>query len=134
MNSDAGLHAPVGGAVSASAYDRWIGRWSRLFIPSLLRAAGIATGHRVLDVATGTGEAAMAAISLVGPMGVVIGADISAAMLGAAGARLPESYRSVVTDGQALAFCDASFDSVLCQLGLMFFPDPARGLVPSCVS
>lgn len=70
----------------------------------------------------------MAAISLVGPMGLVIGADISAAMVGAGRARLPKSYRAVVTGGQALAFCDASFDSVLCQLGLMFFPDPARGL------
>ena len=70
----------------------------------------------------------MAAISLVGPAGVVIGADISAAMLGAGRARLPKSYQAVVTDGQALAFCDDSFDSVLCQLGLMFFPDPAQGL------
>ena len=28
----------------------------------------------------------------------------------------------------ALPFADATFDSVICQLGLMFFPDPARGL------
>jgi ubiquinone/menaquinone biosynthesis C-methylase UbiE len=48
--------------------------------------------------------------------------------VGAGRAQLPKSYRAVVTDGQALAFCDACFDSVLCQLGLMFFPDPARGL------
>jgi ubiquinone/menaquinone biosynthesis C-methylase UbiE len=33
-----------------------------------------------------------------------------------------------VADGQALPFADATFDAVLCQLGLMFFPDPARGL------
>jgi ubiquinone/menaquinone biosynthesis C-methylase UbiE len=59
---------------------------------------------------------------------VVVGADISAAMLRAARARLPASYRAIVTDGQALAFRDASFDAVVCQLGLMFFPDPARGL------
>jgi len=59
---------------------------------------------------------------------VVIGADISAAMLGAARDRLPRSYRAIVTDGQALAFQDASFDAVVSQLGLMFFPDPARGL------
>jgi ubiquinone/menaquinone biosynthesis C-methylase UbiE len=128
VDSDAGLHAAVGRAVSTSAYDRYIGRWSRLFVPSLLAASEIAPGYRVLDVATGTGEAAMAAIFLVGPAGTVIGADVSPAMLGAARARLPESYRAVVTDGQALAFRDASFDAVVCQLGLMFFPDPARGL------
>jgi SAM-dependent methyltransferase len=93
-----------------------------------LAAAEIEAGHRVLDVATGTGEAAMAAVSVVGGAGAIIGADISAAMLGAARARLPRSYRAVVTDGQALAFRDASFDAVICQLGLMFLPDPERGL------
>jgi len=33
-----------------------------------------------------------------------------------------------VEDGQALSFSDESFDAVLCNLGLMFFPDPVRGL------
>src|SRR5215471_5001279 len=92
MSSDPGLHAVAGQKVSADAYDRYIGRWSRLTVPSLLAAAEIGSGDRVLDVATGTGEAAIAAISLVGDAGVVVGADISAAMLGAACARLPESY------------------------------------------
>jgi SAM-dependent methyltransferase len=31
-------------------------------------------------------------------------------------------------DGQALSFQDGSFDAVVCQLGLQFFPDPTRGL------
>src|SRR5215472_11280343 len=128
MSSDQGLHAATGREVSADAYDRYIGRWSRLAVPSLLAAAEVGFGHRVLDVATGTGEAAIAAISLVGDSGVVVGADISAAMLRTARSRLPPSYRAIVTDGQALAFENASFDAVICQLGLMFFPDPARGL------
>jgi len=128
MNSDQGLHAATGREVSADAYDRYIGRWSRLVVPSLLAAAEVGPGDRVLDVATGTGEAAIAAISLVGDAGVVVGADISAAMLETARSRLPPSYRAIVTDGQALAFQNASFDAVICQLGLMFFRDPARGL------
>ena len=33
-----------------------------------------------------------------------------------------------VEDGQRLSFPDESFDAVLCNLGLMFFPDPVRGL------
>jgi len=33
-----------------------------------------------------------------------------------------------VEDGQALSFSGESFDAVLCNLGLMFFPDPMRGL------
>jgi SAM-dependent methyltransferase len=59
---------------------------------------------------------------------MVVGADISSAMIEAARSRLPKSYRCVVTDGQALSFRDASFDAVVCQLGLMFFPNPAQGL------
>jgi SAM-dependent methyltransferase len=51
-------------------------------------------------------------------------------MLHAARSRLSNaSFRPVVMDGQALALRDASFDSVVCQLGLQFFPDPVRGLM-----
>src|SRR5690349_15047300 len=69
------------------------------------------------------------ALPLVGSEGVVIGADISPAMLTSARTRLCGSpFLPVAADGQALPFRDASFDSVVCQLGLQFFPDPARGL------
>ena len=83
----------------------------------------------MLDVATGLGEAAQTAVATVGDSGLVIGADISSAMLAAAYARLSDGpFRAVVMDGESLAFRDASFDVVLCHLGLMFFPDPSRGL------
>ena len=49
----------------AASYDQLSVRWSRLYIPTLLAQAGIAVGHRVLDVATGTGEAAILAGVLV---------------------------------------------------------------------
>ena len=126
--SDAGLHVTSGQRVNADAYDRYLGRWSRLFVPSLLAAAEVQAGHRVLDVATGTGEAAVMAIPAVGSTGMIVGTDISAAMLEAARARLSGSFRAVTADGQALPFRDASFDAAICQLGLMFFPEPTRGL------
>ena len=123
------MHAPLGRRVDASAYGQYIGRWSRLFVPALLAAAEVRGGDRVLDVATGTGEAAQLALSQVGDGGLVVGADISAAMLDEACLRLSSArFLPVVADGQALVFPDATFDAVLCQLGLMFFPDPARGL------
>lgn len=129
VNWGPGLHVPVGRRVNSSAYEQYVGRWSRLFVPAVLAAAGIAGGDRVLDVATGPGEAAAMALSLVGPSGLVVGADIAPAMLDTASARFAgQRFRPVAMDGQALAFADASFDSVICQLGLMFFPDPARGL------
>ena len=128
-NFGAGFHVAPGRAVDASAYERFTGRWSRLFVPSVLAAAEVAPGRRVLDVSTGTGEAALKALPIVGASGFVIGADISPAMLEGARARLHEPlFWPVATDGQALAFKDASFDSVVCQLGLQFFPDPALGL------
>jgi ubiquinone/menaquinone biosynthesis C-methylase UbiE len=125
----AGLHAPVAQRVDGVAYAQYIGRWSRLFVPSLLDAAEVRDGDRVLDVATGTGEAAELALQRIGRSGLVVGSDISAAMLNEASTRLSNArFLPVVTDGQALVFPDATFDAVLCQLGLMFFPDPARGL------
>jgi ubiquinone/menaquinone biosynthesis C-methylase UbiE len=124
-----GLHAAPGKPVDASAYAQYIGDWSALFVPDVLAAAEVAAGHRVLDVATGTGEAARVALSRVERSGFVVGADLSPAMLRAAQARLRSpTFRPVAADGQALPFEDHSFDAVLCQLGLQFFPSPGRGL------
>ena len=55
------------GAASAGGYDRGFGHVSREFIPALLRAARLAAGQRVLDVATGTGLAVEASVEAVGP-------------------------------------------------------------------
>jgi SAM-dependent methyltransferase len=68
-------------------------------------------------------------LPIVGTSGLVIGADISPAMLEAARDRLNEpSFWPIAADGQALPFRDGSFDAVICQLRLQFFPDPALGL------
>jgi len=124
-----GLHAAIGKDVDVSAYDRFTGRWSRLFVPDVIAAAEIGSGCKVLDICTGTGEAAIAALPVLGSTGIVVGADISPEMVRSARKRVDHSrFWPVVTDGQALAFRDGCFDAVICQLGLQFFPDPARGL------
>jgi ubiquinone/menaquinone biosynthesis C-methylase UbiE len=128
-NFGAGFHVAPGRTVDASAYGRFTGRWSRLFVPAVLAAAEVAPGWRVLDVSTGTGEAALMMLPIVGASGFVVGADISSAMLEGARTRLQEPlFWPVSADGQALPFRDGSFDAVTCQLGLQFFPDPALGL------
>ncbi len=111
-------------------YDRYFGHVSREFVPPLVRAARLAPGQRVLDIATGTGLVAEAAAAAVGPTGSVVAADIAPAMLGQAKERLGALPNAsvAVEDGQALSFPDRSFGAVICGLGLMFFPDPARGL------
>jgi ubiquinone/menaquinone biosynthesis C-methylase UbiE len=60
----------------------------------------------------------------------VVAADISLPMLEWAKERLGglPSMSTAVEDAQALSVPEASFDAVLCSLGLMLVPDPARGL------
>jgi ubiquinone/menaquinone biosynthesis C-methylase UbiE len=114
---------------AAKGYDALFGRVTRLFIPALLQAARVRPGDRVLDVATGTGAAALAAAEKVGPAGQVIGGDISPHMLDVARRNLQgKGIELVLLNGQALPYPDDQFDSVLCQLGLMFFDDAAAGL------
>jgi hypothetical protein len=96
---------PVGG-VDASAYERHIGRWSRLFVPALLSAADVRVGYRVVDVATGSGEGALEATSAVGRSGMMVGVDISSAMLDAAVDRMAgKPFFPVVANGESLNIC-----------------------------
>src|SRR5436190_20429174 len=115
---------------AAAGYDRAFAHVSAYFIPFLLRAAHVAPGMRVLDIATGTGLAAEAALAAVGSTGHVTAADLSSAMVEKARGRLGKAQNAsvVIADGQALSFPNESFDAVVCSLGLMFFPDPLRGL------
>ena len=118
------------GVASAAGYDRGFGRISGDFIPRLLRAARVGPGHRVLDVATGTGIAVEAAVQAIGPSGVAVATDLSPAMLKRARARIGAmpNVSLAVMNGESLTFPDEQFDVVLCAMGLMLFPDPARGL------
>ena len=115
---------------AAAGYDRAVGHMTRQLIAPLLLAARLAPGLRVLDIATGTGLAAEAAAEAVGPSGHVIATDISPAMVERARERLGglPNVSFAVEDGQRLTLPDGGFDAVLCNMGLMYFPDPTRGL------
>jgi ubiquinone/menaquinone biosynthesis C-methylase UbiE len=115
---------------AAAEYDRAFAHVTMHFMPFLLRAARVVPGMHVLDIATGTGLSAEAALTAVGPRGHVVAADVSPAMAEKARERLGNAPNASVSveDGQALSFADSSFDAVLCNLGLMFFPDPVQGL------
>jgi ubiquinone/menaquinone biosynthesis C-methylase UbiE len=115
---------------AAAGYDRAFARVTTHFIPFLLRAANVGSGMRVLDIAAGTGLASDASLRIVGPSGHVTAADLSPAMVEKARGRLAQAKNASVSveDGQALSFSDESFDAVMCSLGLMFFPEPLRGL------
>lgn len=111
---------------AASGYDQAVGHMTTLLVPTLLDAARLAAGLRVLDVASGTGIAAAAAAEVVGPTGHVTASDVAPAMIELARARLGRgpNMEFSVDDAQALHFPDASFDRVICNMGVMYFPDP----------
>jgi ubiquinone/menaquinone biosynthesis C-methylase UbiE len=115
---------------AASGYDQAVGNMTRQLVPTLLRIAQISVGDRVLDAASGTGIATEAAAAIVGPTGHVTASDIAPAMIELARARLAGLVNTdcVVEDSQDMTCPDAHFDKVICNMGLMYFPDPLRGI------
>ena len=95
--------------------------------PILCQAAGVAPGHRVLDVACGTGIVTRTAADRVAPGGRTVGVDLNDAMLSVARRVRPDiEFRQA--DAARLPFADESFDTVLSQMALMFFPDRAAAV------
>jgi SAM-dependent methyltransferase len=109
--------------------------YERIFVPALFRqwaprvaeAAGVGAGQRVLDVACGTGVLAREAVTRVGATGRVFGLDLSPGMLAVARSVAPE-VELHAGSADALPWPDGSFDAVVSQFGLMFFPDRERAL------
>ncbi|MCX5558829.1 class I SAM-dependent methyltransferase [Streptomyces sp. NBC_00038] len=96
------------------------------FVAAILDAADLSPGATVLDLACGTGFVARAAAARVGPAGRVSGADINEGMLRVAKAHAPRMYPDIeFTEASAdgLPYQDATFDAVVCQQGVQFFPD-----------
>jgi SAM-dependent methyltransferase len=95
--------------------------------PVLCDIAGVTAGHSVVDVACGTGIVARTAAELVGAQGTVVGVDLNEAMLTVAKRVCPDiDWRQ--GDVAELPFADGTFDTVLCQMALMFFADRAAAL------
>ena len=99
------------------------GEWA----PHLIDIAGVAPGQSVLDVACGTGVVARAAADRLRGDGRVVGLDINEGMLTVA-RRLRQEIDWQHGDAANLPYTDLSFDVVLCQASLMFFPDRAKAL------
>jgi ubiquinone/menaquinone biosynthesis C-methylase UbiE len=97
--------------------------WAR----ELLSLGGPWARATVLDVACGPGTVARLAAAAVGAGGAVTASDISPAMLAVARERAPAPGSAPIEFVEAsaleLPMADASFQFVLCQQGLQFFPD-----------
>ncbi|MEZ4648010.1 MAG: methyltransferase domain-containing protein [Candidatus Eisenbacteria bacterium] len=109
--------------------------YEELFVPALFQewaprvadAASVSSGDRVLDVACGTGALAREMLGRVNPNGTVTGLDPAPGMLAVARERSAaiEWHQGVA---ESLPFPDASFDAVVSQFGMMFFPDRAAAI------
>ena len=115
------------------AYERYIipacmAEWAQ----DLVEAAAIRDGERVLDVACGTGVVARQVASVTGPASHIVGLDVNSGMLDMA-RRVPPPAGTTISwrqgDAAAMPFPEASFDVVLCQQGLQYFPDRKAGAV-----
>lgn len=95
--------------------------------PLLVDAAGVRPAQAVLDVACGTGIVARTAAERVGPEGAVIGVDLNESMLTVA-RRVRPDLQWHHGDAVNLPFPEHAFDTVVCQMSLMFFPDRARAV------
>ncbi|GLX54633.1 hypothetical protein Shyhy01_75820 [Streptomyces hygroscopicus subsp. hygroscopicus] len=111
-------------AEGPEAYDTHSAPVMAPFVAALLDAVHPGPGEAVLDLACGTGFAARAAAALVGPTGLVRGADIDEGMIRVARARGPR-IDFTATPADRLPYDTATFDAVVCQQGAQFFPDLA---------
>jgi SAM-dependent methyltransferase len=93
---------------------------------------GEVSGRRILDMATGTGRAALA---LARRGAIVTGVDASCEMLSVARTRAADAGLSIEFaegDAHALVFPDRAFDAVVCLRMLMHVPDWRTALSELC--
>jgi ubiquinone/menaquinone biosynthesis C-methylase UbiE len=116
---------------AARAYERTL--VPLLFEPgaqALTGLAGLAPAERVLDLACGTGSVARRAAEMVGREGRVVGFDVSTSMLAVAAEAAGNQPQIEWRQGDVgdLPFPNGTFDAVICQQALQFFPDRMAAL------
>lgn len=112
--------------VAASAYDSFMGRYSRLLSPQLADLAGVHGGQRVIDVGCGPGALTAELVARLGG-DAVSAVDPSEPFVAAARQRNPgvDVRRA---SAEELPFADDTFDAALAQLVVHFMADPVAGL------
>lgn len=112
--------------VAASAYDAFMGRYSRLLAGQMADLAGVRSGDRALDVGCGPGALTSELVARLGADHVAA-VDPSEPFVAAIRERLPgvDIRRA---GAEALPFDDGEFDAAIAQLVVHFMADPVQGI------
>jgi len=96
-------------------------------VAALLGELGPAT---LLELAAGTGILTAELVRVL-PNAAITATDLNSAMVTHGASRVPGAAWQVA-DAQQLPFDAASFDALVCQFGVMFFPDKPAAFAESC--
>jgi len=117
---------------SGADYDRWMGRWSYLLAQEFLQWLNLPASLKWIDVCCGSGVITEAIVERNSPASVV-GIDASSDQISFARQHRARANVTFETgDAMNLPFPDASFDVVVCGLGLNYIPNPVRALEEFC--
>ena len=97
------------------------------YAADLAKRLGSQRISRVLEIAAGTGVVTRALAATLTADVSIVATDLNQAMLdqaAAVGTVRTVEFRQA--DALALPFGDGEFDAVVCQFGVMFFPDKAK--------
>jgi ubiquinone/menaquinone biosynthesis C-methylase UbiE len=107
-------------------YDRYMGFLFEPYAKLVAERCAVLQPDRILETAAGTGIVTRA-VHRAAPQAHIVATDINPAMLEFAANALHSNRVSFQrADAQNLPFAEGSFDLVLCQFGVMFFPDKIR--------
>jgi SAM-dependent methyltransferase len=110
---------------SGAAYERYVGRWSRLVAKEFLALLNVKSKAQWLDVGCGTGALCQTILGHE-PLSVT-GIDASEAFVHHAKEQLSNTQVTfLVGDARALPFDDQTFDAVVSGLMLNFVPEPGK--------
>jgi len=107
-------------------YDRALGPVFFVdYADDIARRAAASAPARVLELAAGTGIVTRRLRDLLPPATQLVATDLNPPMLDVARGKFAaaEAVRFQPADAMELPFPDGSFDAIVCQFGVMFFPD-----------
>ncbi len=108
-----------------SLYDRYLGPLIfETYAEDLAKRLTALNAERVLETAAGTGIVTRALLRSLPAGASIVATDLNQPMLDHAAGQVPSGRVSwQKADAQALPFPDRAFDAMVCQFGVMFFPD-----------